>query len=685
MAPRTTYATLADGLQPFSLWDQSLADMGLLGTIPCSATGTNTIALTPLTAAFAPNITAYTNYLEFSFVAPNTTTNTTTINVAGVGAKNAYLTDGTTQVGSGTLTAGAYYVASYSSALNSGVGGFFVSNLVSSASIPNGSITYAKLASAAQGLTNVRSAKTTTYAAVNADKGNTLALGGSAFYTLSFGAASGYDANFMVLVVNEDTGRGKTIACNGISSFILWPGQSVLVYNQNNVWKIFGRTRWKLTAGVTLFVDPAGSNNNDGLSTGASGALQTLNFAVNLVAGNQFDLFANAAPQLTIQLADGTHTGGLHYPGVMVGGAGNATVVVQGNSGTPSNVIITSGVALFDGAVIELKNLKIEDAATGFGLSMDSGSICRLQTGVVFGTVSAGGSQIFLGNGAKLTADAGITVSAGPQTGSGYFINASGPGTNVVFQGQSVTYTADAAYTTILLAGTGALINVGGTTFSNGGHTITGTAYSYDKGSLITTFGAGTGGLLGSGGSCTVFSGDVVQTFDGALSISTNAVTNAQAAQMTTNTIKGNNTGGTANASDLTVSQVRSLLGIGSIEFAISSVNFNSANTDNAIAITLPTGATRYRVNQVYISGASGTLTTSTVGVFTSTGGGGAAVIAGGTAVTVSTASDATANNAQVLAGGVITYTASTLYFRIGTPQGSAATANVAVIIIPQV
>jgi hypothetical protein len=35
MAPRTVYANLQDGLQPFSLWDQSLADMGNLGVIPC--------------------------------------------------------------------------------------------------------------------------------------------------------------------------------------------------------------------------------------------------------------------------------------------------------------------------------------------------------------------------------------------------------------------------------------------------------------------------------------------------------------------------------------------------------------------------------------------------------------------------------------------------------------------------
>lgn len=46
--------------------------------------------------------------------------------------------------------------------------------------------------------------------------------------------------------------------------------------------------------------------------------------------------------------------------------------------------------------------------------------------------------------------------------------------------------------------------------------------------------------------------------------VSANAITNALLAQMATLTIKGNNTGGTANALDLTATQTLALLGIGS-------------------------------------------------------------------------------------------------------------------------
>lgn len=56
-------------------------------------------------------------------------------------------------------------------------------------------------------------------------------------------------------------------------------------------------------------------------------------------------------------------------------------------------------------------------------------------------------------------------------------------------------------------------------------------------------------------------SGDVHISNTGATTIQPNVVTNADLAQMAANTIKGNNTGGLANAADLTTSQVNTMLG----------------------------------------------------------------------------------------------------------------------------
>lgn len=166
----------------------------------------------------------------------------------------------------------------------------------------------------------------------------------------------------------------------------------------------------------------------------------------------------------------------------------------------------------------------------------------------------------------------------------------------------------------------------------------------------------------------------------------TNLVTNAALAQAPTNTIHGNNTGGTANVINLTVPQVQQMLGTGRIIFVLSAVNFNLANTDNIITVTLPTGFSRYVVESVRISGASASISTATAGLFTASGGGGVAIVTGATAITVTSAADATNNNTMSFAinnSNTESYTAGTLFFRTAAAQGSAATANVTLTIIP--
>lgn len=123
------------------------------------------------------------------------------------------------------------------------------------------------------------------------------------------------------------------------------------------------------------------------------------------------------------------------------------------------------------------------------------------------------------------------------------------------------------------------------------------------------------------------------------------------------------------------------------VQFTATSVDFNTT-ADTPVAISLPLGYTRYLVHAVYVSNASTSLTTATAGLFTAASGGGAAVVTTA-ALSVSSAADATNNNAESLAvvnADTESYTLAaqpTLYFRVETPEGVTATADVTIILTP--
>ena len=118
----------------------------------------------------------------------------------------------------------------------------------------------------------------------------------------------------------------------------------------------------------------------------------------------------------------------------------------------------------------------------------------------------------------------------------------------------------------------------------------------------------------------------------------------------------------------------------------ILNVNFNLTNSDNQILINLPVGFTRWRPSNIFISGSSGILTTATCGIFTQPAAGGVAIVSGGSSITITTGAVDTNNNMQNLTPNNNTTLAlsdTAIYFRVQTPQGVTATANVTVFYEP--
>jgi hypothetical protein len=125
MALPVNFATLAAGNEPLSLFDTQFAAVAALGIIPCSAAGQNNLTLTP--NANTPTISGYTDLApSFSYTAAQTSNGTVTLNVAGVGSRNAYKWNGQQSMAAGDSVAGSVYKATFLTALNSGAGGFVV-------------------------------------------------------------------------------------------------------------------------------------------------------------------------------------------------------------------------------------------------------------------------------------------------------------------------------------------------------------------------------------------------------------------------------------------------------------------------------------------------------------------------------------------------------------------------------
>lgn len=470
---------------------------------------------------------------------------------------------------------------------------------------------------------------------------NLFGIGVAGGGTSTTNQGDGFQLNALSVVTGAKWANGfRTLAGAAVNAFVAGPAG--LGASQNSQHYVSQSTNGSSTVlSATFFTDPAGSWIIDPFA----------NSAINLRDGSGVTLFSTSA--------------GYGGSGVKVNAFATAGIVTNNSSGVLATSAFGAATNVLHGnAIFSAVDLTADVTNSLPGVNGGTG-----QTAYVLGDTlfSPSANTLF-----RLAGNTTSTKKFYRQTGTG-------------------TVSAAPAWDTIVVAdvtglGTGVATALGNNIGSAGAPvTFNGALGTPSSGAIATTL--LTGALQAA--QEPAHTGDVTNTAGSlALTIAANAVTNAKAAQMAANTFKGNNTGSTANAADLTVANVQGALAAAQI-FIYGSVNFNAGNTDTSFPVVLPTGTTRYAVSAVRISGASGSLTTATAGLFTAAAGGGTPVVTGGSAITVSTAADNTNGNAQALgvnntATQIYTIAGQpTLFFRVANPQGSPATATVAIQITP--
>lgn len=240
-----------------------------------------------------------------------------------------------------------------------------------------------------------------------------------------------------------------------------------------------GGGRESLASNRTYYVRTDGSDSNDGLANTSGGAFLTIQKAVDVICST-LDIAAGVTA--TVQVGDGTYTGGV----VMKQYLGSGSVVIQGNSGTPANVLVsvTSNNCFYSaaaGSPLTVKDLKVLTTTGGSCLIAANGAII-LFNNLNFGACVAHHKYALSGGNVTALGNYAISGSAASHE------NASRGGT-VDTASKTVTITGTPAFSTgYAVSGASGSITNYGCTFSG---SATGVRYAASLNGTINTLGSG--------------------------------------------------------------------------------------------------------------------------------------------------------------------------------------------------
>jgi hypothetical protein len=258
------------------------------------------------------------------------------------------------------------------------------------------------------------------------------------------------------------------------------------------LWLLYDGTRWQiinpplpLQQNLTIYVSASiGNDSYDGSQatvSGTKGPLRNIQTAVNKAWAYPPTL----GYSITIQIADGTYT-----ESVVVGPLPGPSLIINGNSGSPANVVLVGNGSNVIGVsgpnVVTAQNFKFQNASTvAAGLAANNGATLTTSN-----TISgAHGAWVFLAN-------AGGSVNVGSHTFSGnaaYCFAAYRNGNLILSGGAVFTISAAIVVTATAFTVSGGQIEVpmiGTPTFNNPGN-VTGNKFIAMLNGVINVQGAG--------------------------------------------------------------------------------------------------------------------------------------------------------------------------------------------------
>lgn len=286
-----------------------------------------------------------------------------------------------------------------------------------------------------------------------------------------------------------------TSTIDGASSLTLGPNQGVrLISDGTNYFTQRGLSgRQVLTADRTYYVRTDGNDSNTGLANTSGGAFLTIQKAVNATYALDLGGFT-----VTIQVADGTYTAGASFTGPVL----NGSVVLQGNTGTPANCVISlaSGVCVTASqrAFVSVGGFKLQSTSSGIGLYANTYATISLSAGVNFG--ACGTAHVYCTTNGTINLLQNYTIS-----GSAAYHFSIDTFATVNAYGRTITLSGTPAFSS-QFAGLSnfSFLYIFSTTFSGA---ATGVRYSCAANSIIQTGGGGASYLPGNSAGSTATQG----------------------------------------------------------------------------------------------------------------------------------------------------------------------------------